>query len=305
MGKIAFVFAGQGAQQPGMGKSFYEGSSAARKIFDAAEAIRPGTLEQCFSGTEEELKQTRVTQPCLFTVALAAAAALEEAGVHADMAAGFSLGELAALTYAGVFSFEEGLKLVTLRGELMQKAAEETESSMAAVLKLTDAEVEALCARFSRVYPVNYNCPGQVSVSGAADEMAKFCEAVKASGGKAVPIRVNGAFHSPFMDAPAASFAEALGKANINAPKIPVYANFTGKAYSPEVLPELSAQMNHPVRWEKSVRGMIEAGADKFLELGAGKTLCGLIKRIDSAPLCVALQELSELEAAVSEVKPC
>ena len=177
MGKIAFVFSGQGAQAPGMGLDLWEHSPAARAVFDRADALRPGTSEQCFHGTEEELKETKNTQPCMFAMELAAAAALQERGLAPDMAAGFSLGELSALCCAGAADFDTLFQLVSLRGELMQAAAEAEPTAMAAVVKLTSAQVEDLCAGFRRVYPVNYNCPGQTTVSGAREEMEAFAAA--------------------------------------------------------------------------------------------------------------------------------
>ena len=171
MGKIAFLFAGQGAQYSGMGKSLTEISPKAKALFELVDSIRPETSQQCFEGDTAELTQTKNTQPCVFTVDLASAYALEEAGVHADAAAGFSLGEMAALTFAGSFSENEGFSLVCRRGELMQEAAEKYPSAMAAVLKLSDKAVEELCANFPDVYPVNYNCPGQLVVAGGRDHL--------------------------------------------------------------------------------------------------------------------------------------
>lgn len=305
MGKIAFVFAGQGAQAPGMGKSLYENSVAARGVFETAEGIRPGTMRQCFEGSNEELRETKNTQPCLFVTEMAAAAALTEAGVHADMTAGFSLGELSAITYANALDLSDGLRLVMCRASLMQQAAERQATSMAAVVCLNNDEVQAIAAKFPNVYPVNFNCPGQVSVAGAADEMAAFYPAVKAAGGKAIPLKVNAAFHSPFMASAAEQFGRELSDMAFTKPQIPVYANRTGEVYTEDMGELLTSQIDHPVYWEKIVRSMIAAGADTFFELGPGKTLCGLIKKIDPAVRTVNIAEYPDLRFALQEAEAC
>lgn len=302
MGKIAFVFSGQGDQHTGMGRALRDISPAAAQVFSVCDSIRPGVSEMCFSGAADQLRQTINTQPCLFAVELAIAAALENAGVHADMAAGFSLGEVCALTYSGAFSLEDGFRLVCRRGALMQAAAEKTPASMAAVLKLDAAQVEKLCAAHENVYPVNYNCPGQISVSGPETSMAAFCADVKAAGGRAIPIKVSGAFHSPFMDNAAAEFARDLASADINIPRIPVYSDLTARPYGNDIAPVLAKQICSPVRWEELIRSMIANGADTFIEIGPGKTLCGLISRIDPSVRAISAAAFADISLLAEEV---
>ena len=251
MGKVAFVFSGQGAQYSGMGKSLYEASPAAKAVFDTAEQIRPGTIAQCFESPVEELSITKNTQPCLFCVDLAAAEALREAGVAADVVAGFSLGEVAAVTFAGMFTAAEGFSLVVKRGEAMQAAAEKVDSAMAAILKLSNEKVEELCRMHQGVYPVNYNCPGQLVVAGLKSSLGGFIEDVAANGGKAVPLKVSGGFHSPFMESASIRLAEVLGGMEVKAPQVPVYANYTAEPYTAQTAKELLVkQVSNPVRWQ-------------------------------------------------------
>ncbi|MCQ2433100.1 MAG: ACP S-malonyltransferase [Clostridia bacterium] len=301
MGKIAFLFSGQGDQFPGMGKTLYENSPAAKVVFDKCEAHRPGTIAQCFSGTEDELKQTVNAQPCLYAMELAAVRMLEERGIHPAMAAGFSLGEIAAAAAAGVYDTETGFRLVCRRGVLMQSAAEAVDASMAAVVKLSDETVRALCARFENVFPVNYNCPGQVTVSGVSENMPAFCQAVKEAGGRAIPLKVGGGFHSPFMKEASEAFGEALAKEELHTPSIPLYADLTGEHYGDDLVPTLSKQICSPVLWEKAVRAMIADGAEIFLEIGPGKTLTNMMKKIDPEAKAFAV---CELETWISEVIP-
>ena len=297
MGKVAFVFSGQGDQYPGMGKELME-LKAGKEIFSLCDGLRPGTSRQCFEGTAEELKETANTQPCLYAVELAMAEALKEKGLVPQAVAGFSLGEIAAAGFAGLYTLETGFQLVCKRGELMQKAAEKQDTAMAAVLKLTADQVEALCAKYENLYPVNYNCPGQISVSGLRREMDAFLPEVKAAGGRAVPLKVKGAFHSPFMEEASRGFGEVLRTADMQTPFLPLYSDLTAEPYGDDPRELLSKQICSPVKWETLIRNMIASGVDTFVEMGPGRTLTNLIKKIDPAVTAVTGKEkLEELYA--------
>lgn len=291
MGKIAFVFSGQGDQFPGMGKDLYEKYPAAKKIYDLCDEIRPGTSDQCFNGTEEELKETKNTQPCLYAMELAAASVLMEKGITPDVVAGFSLGEVVAATVSGAFDNETGFRLVCKRGELMHSEAEKLDTSMAAVVKLTPEQVRAVCSKYSDVYPVNFNCPSQITVSGLSSQMTAFFVDVKAAGGRAIPLKVKGAFHSPFMKAAAESFAEELKKAEIKERSITLYSNMTAEPYADDVVGLLSSQICSPVQWETIIRNMVSDGVDTFIEIGPGKTLTNMIQKISTDVKAVNITE--------------
>lgn len=303
MGKIAFVFPGQGAQYTGMGRELAEISPAAAEIFRMADVLRPGTSQQCFEGSEELLKQTKITQPCMVAVELAAAAALTEAGICADMAAGFSLGELAALSYAKYVDESTSFELVCRRGELMQEAAGKTDASMAAVLRLDNKTVETICAQFEGVYPVNYNCPGQITVAALSDRMPLFCAAVRAEGGRVIPLKVGGGFHSPFMAEAAELFGKELEDVMIRSGDVTLYSNCTGLPYDEDVKTLLAKQICSPVRWEAIIRHMIASGADTFVEAGPGNVLSGLISKIDKNVRTFSVCDKESLMKCIGEVK--
>ncbi|HCA04551.1 MAG TPA: ACP S-malonyltransferase [Ruminococcaceae bacterium] len=281
MGKIAFVFSGQGAQYTGMGRAMCEAYPSAKAVFDMADSVRPGTSKQCFEGTTEELCQTVNTQPCVFTADLAAACALKEAGITPDCVAGFSLGEIAALAFSGILSNEEAFKLVCRRGELMDSAARENPGAMAAVMKITPEKTEEICSRFDKTYPVNYNSPAQTVVATTGENAEAFCEAVKAEGGRAKLLAVSGAFHSPFMAQAAEGLANYMRDVDFAQPQIQIYSDVTAKPYEGDFKALVKAQVESPVRWQTIVENMIADGVDTFIEVGVGKTLTGLIKRID------------------------
>lgn len=303
MGKIAFVFSGQGDQYPGMGKEIYEKYSTAKNVFDVCNTLRPKTSDQCFCGSVDELKETKNTQPCLFAMEMAAAHVLVEKGIVPTAVAGFSLGEVTAAAASGLFDIKTGFELVCKRGELMSQAAQKEETFMAAVLKLTKEQLDEICRNYTQVYPVNYNCPGQITVSGILKEKTAFFADVKAAGGRALLLNVQGAFHSPFMNEAASVFAVELTKVEINPQKIRLYSNVTAKPYDERVVNLLSEQICNPVQWEDTIRNMIGDGIDTFVEIGPGKTLTNMIKKIDKNVRAVSYQKLLEEEAG--EVESC
>jgi [acyl-carrier-protein] S-malonyltransferase len=295
MGKIAFLFAGQGAQYAGMGQSLYETSPAARAMLDEAERLRPGTLELCFAGTKEQLSLTENTQPCLMAVDCACYAALREAGVTPDGLAGFSLGELAALACAGMLPFEEAFALTVARAQRMARCAEIYDGGMIAVLKLEDEAVEAICQEH-HAYSVNYNCPGQVVCALLKSDFPAFTEAVKAAGGRALPLAVSGGFHSPFMREAAQSLRAYAETLTFRESTLPLYANATNRLYTAAEAPALlAAQVESPVRWTELIQKLQAEGYSVFIEVGAGKTLSGLVAKIGGAQTIAGVEDAATL----------
>lgn len=297
MGKVAFVFSGQGAQYTGMGKSLCEASKAAESVFDMADSIRTGTSNQCFTADSDELCRTVNTQPCVFTADLAAARAVEEKGITPDFVAGFSLGEIVALAFSGILTDEEAFKLVCRRGEFMDEAANENKGAMAAVMKLSADKIEEICSDFEDVWPVNYNSPAQTVVAARAEKIDSFCEAVKANKGRAVPLSVSGAFHSPLMHTAAVKLSQYLKGVEVCEWKIPMYSNFTAEIYSTDYKNLIASQVENPVRWQKIIENMASNGVDTFVEVGVGKTLTGLIKKILPEAKAFKVENAEDLEA--------
>jgi [acyl-carrier-protein] S-malonyltransferase len=284
--KTAYVFPGQGAQFVGMGKELYESSPKAKELFEKANEILGFRItDLMFNGTEEDLRQTKVTQPAVFLHSVILALTSDDS-VKPDMTAGHSLGEFSALVVAGALSFEDGLKLVYKRALAMQKACEARPSGMAAILALPDEKVEEICASIDEVVvPANYNCPGQIVISGSIEGIEKACELLKQAGAKrALPLKVGGAFHSPLMEPARQELAEAIESTSFSEPECPVYQNVStiGETDPNIIKANLIAQLTAPVKWTQSVRNMIADGATNFVEFGPGNVLQGLISKIDS-----------------------
>ncbi len=286
--KHAFIFPGQGSQHSGMGKIHYEQSIFAKKLFEQANEILGFRLSDImFNGTDEDLKQTNVTQPAVFLHSIVAYRTINNA--RPDMVAGHSLGEFSALVTNSTLSFEDALRLVAIRAAAMQKACEMNPSTMAAIINLSDDEVEAICSETQKetheiVVPANYNCPGQLVISGSIKGVEAACEKMKAAGAKrAIILPVGGAFHSPLMESAKNELQQAIERTTFHAPICPVYQNVTAKAVidKDEIKENLIAQLTGPIKWTQSVVAMIESGTSKFTEAGPGKVLQGLIQKID------------------------
>ena len=282
----AYIFPGQGAQFVGMGKNLYDGSNECRNMFEQANDIIGFRItDLMFAGTPDDLKQTKVTQPAIFLHSVILAKYMGNQ-FRPDMVGGHSLGEFSALVAAGAMNFDDGLRLVIARANAMQKCCESTPSTMAAVLKLDDKTVEDICASIEGeiVVPANYNCPGQLVISGTNKGVALACERVKEAKGKALPLAVGGAFHSPLMEPARLELAEAIEQTQFKAPICPCYQNVCAKPVSDpdEIKRNLLMQLTSPVRWTATVQQMMADGADEFIEVGPGTALQGMVKRVDA-----------------------
>lgn len=287
LSKLAVLFAGQGAQKPGMGESLYAHVPEARAVFDAAESVLPGITKLCFEGPQETLNETIHTQPCVYTVDCACWAAFATLGIRPQVGAGFSLGEYAALQASGVFSFTTGLKIVDLRARYMHEASEKNPGSMAAVLGMEAKEVEEMVSLIRGqgvLQAVNYNCPGQTVVAGDVPEIDNLIEYAKEHKVRVRPLPVSGAFHSPRMEEAAHKTGEEIEKTVFAEPEFTLYANRTGAPYElQDMKTTLREQTSNPVLFENIIRDIIQEGIDTFVEVGPGKTLAGFVKKIDKS----------------------
>ena len=304
----AFVFPGQASQRPGMAAALLAEEPAARELFDrASEILGLNLAEICTTGDEALLTRTDVTQPALLTTCLAWEAALRGRGVRPTVAAGHSVGEFCAWVTAGSLEFEEALRLVRRRGELMEEAARRRPGGMVAVMGLANEQVEQACRQAEAVgvvAPANYNSPGQVVVSGEEKALRRVREVVKAAGGKTIPLRVSGAFHSPLMEDAARAFSELVARLEVRDPRIPVVVNATAEVVkgAEQARRAMAAQMTSPVRWTECVRTMKGNGAEMFVEVGPGQVLTKLMRRISAETQCLPVGAPEELRAVVEEM---
>lgn len=307
--KIAFLFPGQGAQYINMGKSLYENINECKEIFDKGEEILEMPIKDIiFDGSEETLKSTKYNQPAILLTSLACQKALELEGIEADYVAGLSLGEYSGLVYSGVVSFEDGVKLVKSRATIMDEGIEEGVGSMAAVMKLSKEKVDTLlkeASKFGVVEAANYNCPGQVVITGEVDAIRESVSIAKDLGGLCIPLKVSGPFHSSLYEEASFKYYESIKDVEINEPKKVIYSNVLGKPYSKQddIRDLLRKQIMSPVLFEDSINHMLDQGIDTFIELGPGKTLSGFVKKIDKKANVYNIEDLDTLKSTVEKIK--
>lgn len=307
--KIAFLFPGQGAQYINMGKSLYENINECKEIFDKGEEILEMPIKDIiFGGSEETLKSTKYNQPAILLTSLACQKALELEGIEADYVAGLSLGEYSGLVYSGIVSFEDGVKLVKSRATIMDEGIEEGVGSMAAVMKLSKEKVDTLlkeASKFGVVEAANYNCPGQVVITGEVDAIRESVSIAKALGGLCIPLKVSGPFHSSLYEEASFKYYESIKDVEINEPKKVMYSNVLGKPYSKQddIRDLLRKQIMSPVLFEDSINHMLDQGIDTFIELGPGKTLSGFVKKIDKKANVYNIEDLDTLKSTVEKIK--
>lgn len=305
--KIGFLFAGQGSQHPGMGKDFYEQYDAARRLYDSIDIDIP-VKELCFNGTQEQLNDTAVAQPCILATSSAIAAVLSEKGIHADVAAGLSLGEYSALAYAGVFTPQEGAKLVRQRGKIMAAALPEGSSGMAAVLNTEESVIAEVCAEVKEIGVceiANYNCPGQIVISGQKEAVAAASEKLKARGARRViPLQVSGAFHTSLLNEASVQLREVLDTYAFGEEEIPVINNVSGKVETRDLREVLQEQICHSVHFTQSLQAMIDMGVELFIEIGPGHALSGFVRKTTKEVPVYHIDTTEDLEKVLKEVCP-
>ena len=309
MGKIGFLFSGQGAQTIGMGEDLFKNREECKNVFESGEnLLNMDILDKMFNGDEETLKKTSIAQPAIVLTSLAAAEALKNEGIEFDYSCGLSLGEYTALIHSRVISFEDGIKLVKERGRIMEEAGIKVKGKMAAVLKLKEDKVEELvnrCKEFGIIEVANYNCPGQIVIGGESDPIDKSIEFVKELGGMAIPLKVSGAFHTSLLKEASEEFYDYIEKVRFNEIDEKIYSNLKGNLYVKEdnIKNILKNHMVKPVYFEEIIRNMISKGVDTFIEIGPGKTLTGFVKKIDRKVKILNVYDIESLNNCIKSIK--